>query len=61
MLLPLRKLNHRTPFTTALRDVKKVLARGQGSTDCPRSDRGSPCPRSAAWIPQQQSFTLFSL
>ena len=47
------KLHHRTPFATALRDVKKVLARGQRVTDCPRYDRGSPCPRSAAWIPQQ--------
>ena len=36
------KLHHRTPFTTALRDVKKVLARGQRATDCPQSDRGSP-------------------
>ena len=39
-------------------DVKKVLARGQRATDCPQSDRGSPCPRSAAWIPHKQNITL---
>ena len=52
------KLHHRTPFTTALCDVKKVLTRGQRATDCPQSDRGSPCPRSAAWIPHKQNITL---
>ena len=43
--IPLSKPNHRTPFTTALRDVKEAFRRGQGSTDCPRSDRGSPWSR----------------
>ena len=39
---PYQKPNHRTQFTTALRDVKEAFHRGQGSTDSPRSDRGYP-------------------
>ena len=58
MLLRLWKAPPQNPFTTVLRDVKKDLARGQRVTDCPRSDWGAPCPRSAAWIPHKQNITL---
>ena len=44
-LIHYQKPNHITQFTTALRDVKEAFRRGQGSTDSPRSDRGSPWSR----------------
>ena len=52
-----QKPNHRTQFTTALRDVKEAFRRGQGSTDSPRSDRDSPWSR----VPLDTKHNKYSL
>ena len=56
---PQSKPNHRTQFTTALRDVKEAFRRGQGSADSPRSDRGHPRSREPLDTSHNKQITSF--
>ena len=61
MLLPLSKSPTQNPVHHSTPWCEESLRRGQGSTDCPRSDRGSPWPRSAPWIPNTTKLHSFFL